>query len=137
MKMKSVLFAAAILAALPSAALAQGIIRGADEGVHDGANTAGPVGAVVGGVVGAVVGGVDGLFGIDQRPRFREYAIHEHHRSYAYDHEVVVGVVLPGDGITYYDVPAEYGVHDYRYTVLNDRTVLVDPRTHRVVDVIN
>ena len=25
---------------------------------------------------------------------------------------------------------------DYRYTVVNNRTVLVDPRTHRIVQVI-
>lgn len=39
-------------------------------------------------------------------------------------------------GATYYEVPAEYGMHDYRYTVVNNRTVLVDPRTHRIVQVI-
>jgi hypothetical protein len=27
-------------------------------------------------------------------------------------------------------------VRDYRYTVVNDRTVLVDPRTHRIVEVV-
>lgn len=27
---------------------------------------------------------------------------------------------------TYYEVPAEYGVKDYRYTVVNNCTVLVD-----------
>ena len=43
---------------------------------------------------------------------------------------------LPDDGVTYYDVPPEYGVRDYRYTVVNGRTVLVDPRTHRVVEVV-
>ncbi|MDR3495912.1 MAG: DUF1236 domain-containing protein [Ancalomicrobiaceae bacterium] len=137
MKTKTALFAAAILILFPASALAQGVVRGAVEGTHDGERTAGPVGAVVGGVVGAVVGGVDGLFGIDQRPRFRDYVIREHRHSYRYDHVVAVGSELPDSGITYYDVPSEYGVHDYRYTVVNDRTVLVDPRTHRVVDVIN
>jgi hypothetical protein len=44
--------------------------------------------------------------------------------------------VLPEEGVTYYDVPPEYGVRDYRYTVVNSRTVLVDPRTHRIVQVI-
>jgi Protein of unknown function (DUF1236) len=47
-----------------------------------------------------------------------------------------VGAVLPSSGVTYYEVPAEYGVRNYRYTVVNDRTVLVDPRTHTVVQVI-
>jgi hypothetical protein len=45
--------------------------------------------------------------------------------------------VLPSTGVEYYEVPAEYGVRDYRYTVVNNRTVLVDPRTHRVIQVID
>jgi hypothetical protein len=40
------------------------------------------------------------------------------------------------DGVSYYDVPSEHGVQNYRYTIVNDQTVLVDPRTHRIVDVI-
>ena len=28
------------------------------------------------------------------------------------------------------------GVRDYRYTIVNDRTVLVDPRTHRIIEII-
>ena len=47
-----------------------------------------------------------------------------------------VGAVLPEEGVTYYDVPQEYGVRDYRYTVVNGRTVLVDPRTHRIIEVV-
>jgi len=46
-----------------------------------------------------------------------------------------VGTELPGT-ITYYDVPAEYGVKNYRYTVVNNTAVLVDPRTHRIVEII-
>jgi len=56
--------------------------------------------------------------------------------SYTYDREVVVGAELPPGGVTYYEVPAEYGVKEYRYTVVNNRTVLVDPRTHRIVQII-
>ena len=40
-------------------------------------------------------------------------------------------------GVTYYDVPSEYGVRDHRYTVVNGRTVLVDPRTRRVVEILD
>jgi Protein of unknown function (DUF1236) len=50
---------------------------------------------------------------------------------------VAVGAELPGEGVSYYDVPSEYDVKNYRYTVVNDQTVLVDPRTHRIVEVIN
>src|SRR6202043_1182779 len=49
---------------------------------------------------------------------------------------VVGGAVLPEQGVTYYDVPQEYGARDYRYTVVNNRTVLVDPRTRRIVEVV-
>jgi len=34
------------------------------------------------------------------------------------------------------DVPPEYGAREYRYTVVNDRPVLVDPRTRRIVEVV-
>jgi Protein of unknown function (DUF1236) len=38
--------------------------------------------------------------------------------------------------VVYREVPAEYGVKQYRYTVVNNRTVLVDPGTRRIVQVI-
>jgi uncharacterized protein DUF1236 len=44
---------------------------------------------------------------------------------------------MPSSGVTYYEVPREYGVANYRYTVVNDRTVLVDPGTHRIVEIID
>ena len=72
----------------------------------------------------------------EQRPRFRQYVVQQRPRSHRYQEEVRVGAVLPSSGVTYYEVPAEYGVRDYRYTVVNDRTVLVDPRTHRVIQII-
>ena len=51
--------------------------------------------------------------------------------------DVRIGAVLPEAGVTYYDVPPEYGAaRDYRYTVVNGRTVLVDPRTRRIVEVV-
>lgn len=49
----------------------------------------------------------------------------------------VVGGVLPEAGITYYDVPQTYGTTPYRYTVVNGQTVLVEPRSRRVVQVID
>jgi hypothetical protein len=89
-------------------------------------------GATTGAVTGAVVGGpVD-----DSRPRFRSYASERHVPSYRYEREVRVGDDLPSRGVTYYEVPREYGATNYRYTVVNDRTVLVDPSTHRIVQVI-
>ena len=102
--------------ALPMAAHAQGTLRGAQEGAREGAHDAGPVGTVVGATVGAVAGTVGGILGVDDRPRFREYVVHERHPSYRYDNDFRVGAMLPESGVTYYDVPAEYHVTGYRYT---------------------
>lgn len=130
--------AAALLAlALPVAAQAQGLVRGAQEGAADGSAAAGPIGAIVGGAVGAATGTVNGILGIDTRPRFRSYVVRERHPSYAYDGDVRVGSVLPSSGVTYYDVPAEYGAGSHRYTIVNDRPVLVDPQSGRIVEVID
>ena len=128
---KHLLMAGAIVAALaiPLAANAQ---SGAATGAVGGAIVGGPVGAVVGGVGGAIIGGISD----DRRSGFRTYVVQEKRSSYKYDRDVVIGAELPSAGVTYYEVPAEYGVKDYRYTVVNDRTVLVDPRTHRIVQVI-
>ncbi len=132
-------FLAAMLATtllIPAAAVAQGVPSGIERGSRDGERAAGPIGAIVGGTIGGVVGGVTGVLGIDQRPRFHSYVVERHYPSYSYNGEVRVGADLPGDGVTYYDVPPEYGVRDYRYTVVNGRTVLVDPRTHRIVEIV-
>jgi len=56
--------------------------------------------------------------------------------SYAYREEVRVGAVLPESGVTYYEVPAEYKVQGYRYTVVNDTPVLVEPSSRRIVQIV-
>ena len=125
---------AAIIA--PLSASAQSVERGADRGAREGERAAGPVGAIVGGTIGGVVGGVTGILGVDQRPRFHRYVVEQHRPSYRYEGDVRVGAELPEAGVTYYDVPQEYGAREYRYTVVNDRPVLVDPRSRRIVEVV-
>jgi Protein of unknown function (DUF1236) len=129
---------AAVIAAafLPVASHAQGVPGGVERGARDGERAAGPVGAVVGGVIGGVVGGVTGVLGVDERPRFHSYVVEQRRPSYQYREDVRVGAVLPDEGVTYYDVPPEYGVREYRYTVVNGRTVLVEPRTRRIVEIV-
>jgi hypothetical protein len=115
-------------------ALAQsGPATGAATGAVGGAIVGGVPGAVVGATVGAVAGGM----AEDARPRFRTYVTGQKHSSYRYQNEIRVGADLPSSGVTYYEVPREYGVTKYRYTVVNDRTVLVDPSTHRIVEIID
>ena len=129
---------AMLLAALatPLTAQAQGTIQGAERGAAQGGRDAGPVGAVVGGAVGAVAGTVGGILGVQDRPRFRTYVVEQRVPSYAYSSDLRVGAVLPESGVTYYEMPAEYNAPQYRYTYVNERPVIVDPRTRTVVQVI-
>ncbi len=117
--MRNRIIAIAVLAAaaLPVGAQAQRVI------VEDGVTT-------------GFAGPAPGLITEVQRPRFREYIVEERIPSYAVDMPVVVGTVLPDAGITYYDVPQEFGATTFRYTVVNEHSVLVDPRTRRVMQVI-
>lgn len=121
---------------IPTLAMAQGVPGGVERGAREGGEAAGPLGAVVGGTIGGVVGGVAGVLGVDERPRFRAYAERHQHPSYRYRDDVRVGTVLPAEGVRYYDIPDEFGARNYRYTVVNDRTVLVDPRTRRIVEIV-
>src|ERR687893_806332 len=123
----------AALIGMPLAANAQsGAATGAAAGAAGGAVVGGPAGAAVGAGVGAVAGGISDV----NRPKFRQYVTTQKRQSYAYKEKVAVGAKLPASGVTYYEVPAEYGVTRYRYTIVNDEPVLVDPSTHTIVQVI-
>jgi hypothetical protein len=83
-------------------------------------------------IVNDDVGGI----AVDPRPAFREYIVRERVPNYTIQDRVIVGGVLPETGVTYYDVPQTYGVTPYRYTVVNGQTVLVEPRSRRIVQVV-
>ena len=130
MKMKVLAVATFVVVSLPFAAYAQGTFRGAEEGAAAGERAAGPVGAIVGGTVG-------GILGVKERPRFREYVIREHRPSFRYREDVRIWAVLPERGVTLYAVPREYHVRPgYRYAIVNDRPVIVEPRSRRIVEII-
>jgi hypothetical protein len=152
--MKKAVFAAcAASALLIGSAQAQGLIGGAQQGIDQGNAAAGPLGGIVGGAVGAATGTVGGVIGGDplgmgrsafgggdmfgMNPSFRDYVAAENLPSYNYRGDVRVGTVLPRRGVTYYVVPQSYGQTIYNYTVVNNEAVLVDPRTHRIVQMIN
>jgi hypothetical protein len=100
-----------------------------------------PIAAQAQGTVGIVRGDAvivdSGGIAVEQRPAFREYVVRERVPTYTVPDRVIVGGVLPEAGITYYDVPQTYGATPYRYTVVNGQTVLVEPRTRRIVQVID
>lgn len=104
-------------AALPTMASAQAVIV-EDRGVTTGA-------------------AVDDIgIAADLRPRFREYVIQENVPDYTVADDVMVGATLPETGVTYYDVPSRFGAQRYRYSRVNGQYVLVEPRTRRIVQVI-
>lgn len=74
---------------------------------------------------------------VQERPAFREYVVRERIPTYTVPDRVVVGATLPDAGVTYYDVPQSVAQTPYRYTVVNGSTVLVEPRSRRIVQVID
>jgi hypothetical protein len=92
-----------------------------------------PASAQTVGVAGPGVG----VIAEEQLPVFRRYVVEERLPSYAVPDRVIVGATLPEVGVTYYDVPERFGATTYRYTIVNDRTVLVDPRSRRIMQVLD
>ena len=116
-----ILAVAAIVAALGAPVAAQ-----AQSGVTTGAARGNTV----------VITESDGI-ATEQRPKFREYVIGQQVPKFTVPDRIVVGAVLPDAGITYYDVPQTYATTTYRYTVVNGQTVLVEPSTRRIVQVVD
>ncbi|MBL0404077.1 DUF1236 domain-containing protein [Microvirga aerilata] len=125
------------LLALPLAACqtdpGRGFASGVVGGAVVGAVVGGPVGAAVGGVAGAAVGGI---LTSEETTRVRTYVATQRSRSAQVAEPVRVGQPAPA-GARLAPLPASVGLRNpYRYTVVNDRTVLVDPRTRGIVDII-
>jgi hypothetical protein len=100
---------------------------GAANGARTGGEVAGPVGEIVGGTVGAAVGA--GL----EIPNAVITSIPRDDRSVVVRERVVVGEPLP-ETVELRRVPshAEYG-----YAVVNDRRVIVEPRTRKIIKIID
>lgn len=100
---------------------------GAVNGARTGGAVAGPVGEIVGGTVGAALGAaaeipnavITSVQGVHARPVMIE-------------EPVVVGEPLPA----VVEVRPVPGYVDYRYALVNNQRVIVDPRTRRVIRVI-
>lgn len=131
----------AVMVAAPAVVFAQtnsgaagGAVSGGATGAAAGAIVGGPVGAAVGGVVGATTGAI---VGDAATPKFRTYVTQQAVPSYTYAEPVAVGAVLPANGVVYHRLPAEYGSAEYEYTVVNKKTVVVEPKSRKIVQIIN
>ncbi len=135
---KHTLAALALTVAAASPVLAQadsGAAAGAATGAVGGAIVGGPIGAVVGAGIGAVAGGALGSISAQDRVYVRQYVTENRKRSTRVQGEVVVGATLPQQ-IEVYPVEGNPAFQNYRYTWVNDRAVLVDPSSRRVVYVV-
>lgn len=121
------------LASLPGYALADGggAVAGAVGGAATGAVVGGPVGAAVGGVAGAITGAAvtapspPVITYVQRQPLPRDtVVVHQ---------EIVVGQPLP-PAVEVTPVPDH---PQFAYAVVNHERVIVDPRTHVVVKVID
>lgn len=74
---------------------------------------------------------------VQERSAFREYVVRERIPTFTVEERVTVGATLPEAGVTYYDVPQSVASTPYRYTVVNGQTVLVEPRSRRIVQVVD
>lgn len=122
------LAAVAALAITPAVAFAQATTA-------TGAVGGAAVGAVVGGPVGAVVGaGVGGTVGMAAEPpgEVITYVEREQTPSVVVQERVVVGEPLPAT-VTLHTVPQHT---QYSYAVVNNQRVIVEPRSRKVVKII-
>lgn len=127
MKIRTAMTVTALVLA-PSLAFAQNPVR---DGARDGAATGGAVlgapGAIVGGTVGAAVGTAvaipDAVITSVRGERVPSVTVSD---------RVVVGEPLP-DAVVLRPVPS---YTDYNYAIVNDQRVIVDPRTRRVIRIV-
>src|SRR3954469_7488252 len=125
-------FAVSLIAAslfASGAAFAQSTTAtGAVNGARTGGAVAGPVGEVVGGTVGAAVGAgleiPNAVITSIQGERVPSVRVRE---------RVVVGEPLPAT-VELRPVP---NYTEYRYAVVNDRRVIVEPRTRKIIKIID
>jgi hypothetical protein len=120
------LFAASLLTS--GAAFAQSTtVQGALDGARAGGQVGGPIGEVVGGTVGAAVG-----LGLEI-PNAVITSIPDRGPSVTVRERVVVGEPLPPT-VELRTVPRHT---EYRYAVVNDCRVIVEPRTRKVIKIID
>ncbi|MBB3591764.1 hypothetical protein FHX08_002108 [Rhizobium sp. BK529] len=62
----------------------------------------------------------------------RTYVMEQNTPSVVYDGDITVGATLP-DTVEVHPVPDADG---YAYTVINQRRVIVEPQTHRIIQVL-
>ena len=105
---------------------AGGALGGAAAGAATGAVVGGPVGAAVGGVIG-------GAAGSQLPPTACSYVVTEKVPTVKIEKQVVVGEQLPAT-VELHTIP---DTQTYVFASVNERRVIVDPKTRVIVEVVN
>jgi len=128
MRMRFLVTLAAATALAPALAFGQAsTLGGAAGGAAVGGVVGGPVGAVVGAGVGATVGAA-----AEPPGPVVTYVERERVPSVAVQEQVVIGEPLPAT-VQLHTIP-QY--ESYRFAVVNNQRVIVDPGTRKVVKII-
>ena len=118
----SVFTPAIALAQAPGATTTTGVVGGAVTGAIVG----GPVGAVVGGVIGGTMGAA-----VEPPVEVRTYVMQERAPSVRVTESIAVGQPLPTT-VQARPVP-QYP--QYQYAIVNDRRVIVEPKTRQIIKI--
>jgi hypothetical protein len=122
------LAAVAVIALSPAAAFAQAsTATGAVGGAVVGGAVGGPVGAVIGAGVGSTVG-----LAAEPPAEVVTYVRKEHVPTVAVKEKIVVGEALPAT-VELRTIPK---YTQYRYAVVNNQRVIVEPSTRKVIKII-
>jgi hypothetical protein len=134
MRVRFVVALLAATAVAPAVAQAQYAPADAAAGAAAGGAVLGPVGAAAGAIVGGTVGAAsDAATAIfaPPPPPVITYVQREDVPSVAIEREVVVGQPLP-ETVVLHKVPK----YQYSYAVVNHKRVIVEPKSRRVVKII-
>ncbi len=129
MRLKFVLALLAATAMAPAPAMAQGnTVGGAVGGAAVGAVVGGPVGAAVGGVVGGTIGAATE----PPPPPVVTYVERHPVEEVTVEQDVVVGQPLP-QTVVIHRIPHH---EKYAYAIVNHQRVIVEPRTRKVIKIV-
>ena len=71
----------------------------------------------------------------DQQSKVKTYVMKEKPASAKVTETISIGTALPSS-VTLHTLPSDVGVTQYRYAVVNDKTVLVEPSSRKIVQII-
>lgn len=112
-----------------------GAVGGAAAGAVGGALVGGPVGAAVGAIIGGAAGATAASITAPDRQYVVQYVEKHPNKNFRVTGDIVVGGRLP-PAVTLYEIEGRPSLAKYRYTVINGRTVLVDPGNRQIVYIL-